>query len=291
MTDKLETVWSECILCARKTEHTICYKESESPEHYNATTYFMFVKCRGCGTRSYREEYHDWEAMNTDWEGNIIADEASHVYPPVLLGRRQISNTHCLPDAVRKIYVETYSAVAGGNFTLSGMGLRATVEAICNHQGIKGNDLAKRISKLRISGILGKKDVDRLHGIRFLGNDAAHEIKTAKAETVLLALDIIEHALRSLYIFDDEGSVLELPFNDYEEVKDVLVRSLKTMAPGTYTLTKWLGDHTRRLCDRRDEFEKATVDAVNAGTFPGITLGAPIPGRPGAKPMQTYTKA
>lgn len=286
-----ETIRSECSRCAIKTEHDVCYKETESPEEYNVTAYFMFVKCRGCGQRSYRVEYHDWESMDTDLEGNIVASESSEVYPSVLLGRHPIANTHCLPDIVRKIYVETYAAIAAGNYTLAGMGLRATVEAICNDRDINGEDLAKRITKLRVSGVLGKKDVERLHGIRFLGNDAAHEMKTAKQAAVLVALDIIEHALRSLYIFDDEGSVMEFPFSDFNDMKVVLTRQLKALPTGSHTLTKWLGDHARRLCDQRDELENDTVAAVTANEFPGVTLGTPTPGRPNSKPMQTYIKA
>jgi len=116
--------------------------------------------------------------------------------------------------------------------------------------------------------------VERLHAIRFLGNDAVHEIKTAKSESVMLALEIVEHALKSIYVFDNEAErVLELPFRDYNDMKNVLRRRLRKLTAGSHTLERWLDNHARRLCERRSELEEMALADVKAGRFPGISDG------------------
>ncbi|WP_140386550.1 DUF4145 domain-containing protein, partial [Vibrio parahaemolyticus] len=67
-------------------------------------------------------------------------------------------------------------------YTLAGIGFRATIEAVCNDQSIQGKELSTRINNLASNGLISKKDSTRLHSIRFLGNDAAHDIKVPKKD-------------------------------------------------------------------------------------------------------------
>jgi hypothetical protein len=62
---------------------------------------------------------------------------------------------------------------------------------------IKGKTLEARISKLATQ--------ERLHAIRFLGNDAAHEIKKPTDKQISVALRIIEHLITTVYILDEEA--------------------------------------------------------------------------------------
>ena len=121
-------------------------------------------------------------------------------------------------------------AIQEGAFTLAGLGLRATIEAICNDKNVKGRNLQVRINAMNKSGMISKSDAERLHAIRFMGNDAAHEIKKAKEKSILIALKIIEHILLSVYIFEEEVSKhLEAPVSNINDVILILKSNLNNL--------------------------------------------------------------
>ena len=70
------------------------------------------------------------------------------------------------------------------------------------------------------NGIISKDEAGKLHAIRFIGNDAAHDIKVPFKNQIILALKIIEHLLSSKYAMQDEiEKYLEMPLDCYEVFK------------------------------------------------------------------------
>lgn len=71
---------------------------------------------------------------------------------------------------------------------------------MCEEKHAKGKDLLQRVDDLVAKGILTPAGGAILHKIRTLGNAAAHEAKPHNDKQLGLAMDIIEHLLKDVYI-------------------------------------------------------------------------------------------
>lgn len=93
---------------------------------------------------------------------------------------------------------------------LTGIGLRALLETVCKEKNATGHDLLKKIDSLVSSGILTPASAAILHKIRALGNAAAHEVKPHSDKQLGLAMDIVQHLLKDVYILPKQvGSEFE----------------------------------------------------------------------------------
>jgi hypothetical protein len=104
-----------------------------------------------------------------------------------------------LPKTVKRLYDEVISAFESDSPILSGVGLRALVEAICIHQSIPGDNLLKKIIKLQHEGFISKTELPILDKLRIIGNDSAHKMKGLPMKKLELALGIVNHVLTSIY--------------------------------------------------------------------------------------------
>ncbi len=273
---KVENIWSRCRSCNRSTKHEVLGKKSveTNPEHYHSETIFYFIECNGCETISFRKEDHDYESMIQTGPNDYEHDIGVEVFPHYIEGHNSIESRFHIPRIVKNIYEESLIAIQEGAFTLAGLGLRATIEAICNERSITGKNLQVRINNMHRQGIASKSDIDRLHAIRFMGNDAAHEIKKANKKSVLISLKIVEHILMSIYVFEDEvNRYLEKPISNVNDVLPILKLNLKKIEVNTsFTLSKWLGSSRRRILEKADEIESDLVTLINEDKFPGVVL-------------------
>ena len=271
-----------CATCNCETNHDIMYNYEETgPDEYMCQMIWMVVQCRGCERISFRYEFHDWESSypisndpNGEWDYDIEVD----CYPTFIEGHLGIDHTGRLPDIVREIYRETIEAVKSGSFTLSAIGLRATIESICNEQNIKGSNLSTRINKLATNGIISKKDAERLHVIRFMGNDAAHDIQQAKRESVLVALSIIEYLLQSLYLFDsDVAAHFKMPISSYDDFKHLIDNLLdSTDTASRFTIISLLGENRKRLLTSIETYESKLRSEINSGSYKRMRFAGKI---------------
>jgi len=71
------------------------------------------------------------------------------------------------------------------------------IEGICLDKNIAGNNLKTKIGGL--NSIIGQRLADGLHSIRFLGNDAAHELEEPYKNETALAINVCEGLLEFLY--------------------------------------------------------------------------------------------
>lgn len=234
----------------------------------------MLVECDGCETISFREEYHDYEVYYPIGPDEYTHDISIETFPHYIKDHNPIESLFEIPNVVKSIYEESLLAIQEGAFTLAGLGLRATIEAICNDKNVSGRSLQVRINAMNRSGMISKSDAERLHAIRFMGNDAAHEIKKAKKQSVLIALKIIEHILLSVYVFEEEvNQHLETPISNINEAIPVLEANLTQLEDGsTFTLIKWLGRSRRRVLENLDDIETNLIDKINSGAIEGVEL-------------------
>lgn len=272
-----DTIWSTCSSCNRVTLHELKKFESKKnrfdPADIDEEDFYMIIMCRGCLRHSFRRETHDYNAVYQTYDDEWSHDITVVLYPKFLEQHKNI-DTSGVPTSVKKIYDETTVAIQEKAFLLAGLGLRGTLEAICNQLKITGKDLKTRIGNLHKSGYISKKDADRLHGIRFMGNDAAHEIKHANLNAILVALEIVEYLIATLYVFDQKAKKhLDTTISNFEELLNILKEDLKNIQKDEiFNLQKWFKGNFRRIAENRDELEKQLKEYIEKGLFEGIEL-------------------
>ncbi len=274
-TEKPKTVWTACSSCDRDTRHDILFSAEESEYEYRVDRFYQVVSCRGCETKSFRKVIsHIEEAYQVD-EDEWVVPKDIFLFPAVLKGHRAVPDIARAPRVVRDIYEQSIQAIKNQANTLAGIGLRATVEAICNERGVAGRTLEARIDKLSKLGFVSQADADRLHAIRFMGNDAAHEIQPAELESLLVALKIVEHLIVSLYILDkDADGVLETLIKTYSLFEPLLKEKIASLASGTEEpLFKLLGRDSRRFHGYLKSHELQLIANIASGAFAELKLG------------------
>ena len=272
----LKEIWSECNHCKCSTKHEILYKHSfeSNPEEYHVEVIHMLIQCFGCERVSFRKEFHNYESHYQITKDKWKHDTTIDIYPHFIEGHNRLENIWGIPDIVQSVYKESILVIQEGAFTLAGLGLRATIEAICNEQNIKGKDLQKRINAMIREGLISKSDANRLHSIRFMGNDAAHDIKKANKASVLIALKIVEHLITTVYILDSEvKSHLETTISSFDEMLNVLKENIKSFNNGEIvTFMKLLGKDGRRIIEEKQILEDQFKTYVSDGKFENVIL-------------------
>ncbi len=273
--EKKKQVYHSCAACDRDTWHSVLFSHVESEYEYRVDLIYQTVQCCGCHTVSFRKVVRDYESAypidDNEWE---VPEDVS-CFPSILKGHRELQDVWDLPDTVRAIYTQSIQAIKDNSNILAGIGLRATIEAICNDRNIAGRTLEKRIDSLAKGGLISQKDSERLHAIRFLGNDAAHEIKKADAKNLLIALRIIEHLLVNIYILDGEADGrLDTIIQTFEKFTALLEKSIGDYKSGDeIPLAKVFGKDMRRFHGYFAAHEKALIDAISTGTFTKLKVG------------------
>ncbi len=235
----------------------------------------MVIRCRGCEKISFRYVFSDYEGAypvsDDEWE----VPKTIKTYPRFIQNHKPLEGTHCVPDIVCEIYEETLLAIQEAATTLAGLGLRGTIEAVCNERMVKGKDLKTRISKLATKGWISQKDAERLHAIRFLGNDAAHDIKKPTEGQITVALRIIEHLIVTVYILDDAvRGKLDTMLSSYEDFKILLVKKISAFATGDeLPLAKFMGKDVRRIEGAISSMESQLMAEIQAVSFSELRIG------------------
>jgi Domain of unknown function (DUF4145) len=188
-----------CGECKRRTIHNVIAVDSigaDSDQDPWGENHYL-CRCAGCETHCYAVA--GW-SMDT-----YVPELGEHqyqwkTYPNSKDERHSISDVNKLPSKVKTIYGEVVAAVNSQLSLLAAIGLRALIESVCNDQNVTGKNLMMKIDEMCTKGILSKSQADILHGHRFLGNAAAHEVESAGREELLAALEIAESVLRTIYV-------------------------------------------------------------------------------------------
>jgi hypothetical protein len=204
------------------------------------------------------------------YDGSFECSKINTYYPPRAIDITVYSDTQTLPMDVRKIYKETISAFQNGDFILTGIGLRATLEAVCLDQDVTDEELSSKINTLNTRGVISKIDCSHLHAIRFMGNDAAHRTDAPERSDLKVALEIINHLLIGVYKLNKETySKRYKHISNYTEFKVELESSLQGLECGRkYSLKKILGNNHQRIKATDIEiFEGLLIGEINSGNM------------------------
>lgn len=267
---------SYCRECCKHTNHHIMSEHTEvHREEYMCDISYQILQCLGCDTKSFRKVFYDLEAAYPTSENDWEVPEDVTIYPQAFEGHKEIQNLWELPDSVETIYSEVISALREKSKVLAGLGLRAVVEAVCNDLTISGRSLEVRINKLASSGYISKHDAERLHGIRFMGNDAAHDIKTPTNTTLSVALQIVEHLIASVYILENKSNGnIDTTVSRYEVFERLLCNKLDNFHVGDeYPIAKYLEKDVRRVKESISSLEQDLISKIESGEFTKLSVG------------------
>lgn len=246
-----EKIKNYCNKCRHETWHNILFVKmiSDSTDDFSWGKEYTVLQCAGCDEIWFRTEYSDSESYDIDEFGNFVPNIVVENYPPLKEGTGDIENFFKVPYKIKDIYSETLKAIMENCLILAGIGLRATIEVICEYEKIDGKNLLTKINKMASKGIISKDEAKDLHAIRFLGNDAAHDGKAPEKFQIILALRIIQHLIGSRYALQDEiEKYLELPISTYEEFKIFLEEKIKKQSPEkTFSIRLLIGKDKRRI--------------------------------------------
>lgn len=192
-----------CIKCSGRTSHEVVVSVDKSGHEPDFDWYhaYQIIRCKGCKTLSYREV----SATSDDYvqiaDDDVRIQEMETLFPPRIEGRKDLGDDVMhLPLKLRKIYHETVNALANDSPILVGIGLRAIVETICKEKNAAGKDLYEKINDLESKQVLMPSGAKILHKIRSLGNDAAHEVKPHTLKQLSVAMGVVEHMLKDVYV-------------------------------------------------------------------------------------------
>jgi hypothetical protein len=212
-----ETVVIVCGECARETVHKIladvASKESHDDGNIQEWKSYMIVQCCGCLTLSFYRESECSEYCDPDGNSLIQRD----LYPGRIAGRPPLRDVCDLPWELQKVYEEARSALMQGLPVLTGIGIRAIVETVCNERGAQGATLFAKINSLVTLNFITQREATVLHDLRFMGNEAAHKVKSHKVDELNLAFDVVEHLLKAVYLLPEQTK--RLPKRSMTEVE------------------------------------------------------------------------
>jgi hypothetical protein len=208
---RMELVRVRCPSCSALTEHKI-QRELETtaapvpeldPQPLFVCVRAQILECQVCANICFRK---GWSSATE------VSDQTRWAVFPGPEERKPFAAADLLPESVGRLYRETLQTINGRSFTLAAGGMRAVVEAICQQQGCKGQDLQQRISKLKGSGgVIGTREASAMNRhIRVWGNEALHRMRQPSPAEIYEALEILEHVLRTLYELPHRGNNLTL---------------------------------------------------------------------------------
>lgn len=213
----------------------------------------------------------------TDENGIPNYDEEVEIYPKYLEDVEELKFIWDLPPKIKSIYSETILALKNKLYILTAGGLRTTIEAICNHLKIKKGDLSSRIDLLHSKGYLSLNESKRLHSIRFLGNDALHDVEIPKKENVLILLEIVNHLLENLFIQDKKmGDSVARIIDNFEDFTKAIRNNIdKDSINNIYSLNELLGN-SRRLVKQKlfVEFEQKLIEEIENSNIDFLSLNS-----------------
>lgn len=279
MTEKPKKVpffLAPCADCRKETRHeTLHSTEERGDENYDYVLRFSILACLGCGTKSCEKRFIDIDAAHPISHDEWETPQTVENFPKFDLIYHEPEGMYLCPKLVRQIYDEALLAIREEALILGGLGLRATIEAICNEQKISGKSLDVRIGRLASQGLISLNDAGRLHAIRFLGNDAAHDIKSPEKDQISVAIKIIHHLIHSVYILEKEmEGKLDAPITKYDTFIKLLSNKLKDFSAGDeYPIANFLSKDIRRVAVDLKTFEVNLISDINSSNYASLKLG------------------
>lgn len=127
-----------------------------------------------------------------------------------------------LPDSIGWAVAQAHRSFATASYDACAVMCRRALEALCKTLSAKGRDLARRLADLEENGRIDSRLLDWAHGVRLVGNEAAHDVDIAvTAEDARDILEFTEALL--MYVF-----TLDAKFRSFETRRKGRAHNLST---------------------------------------------------------------
>lgn len=198
-------LWIPCSSCGKVTCHRplrfVATSDVSPDDSIQVWDEYYIVQCAGCRNVCFCTQSRCTEDSTFDPRtGDETLNVTTRVYPGRIAGRFELEHAYLLPFPVNRVYSETWTALANDQPVLAGVGIRAIVETVCKERCALGRNLMEKIDDLAAKGVVTHEGAQILHSLRFMGNDAAHEVKAHSEEELMTALDVLEYLLKGVYI-------------------------------------------------------------------------------------------
>ena len=206
-----------CNDCGRDTNHQVVqshtktYWPEDTPgmEIDYAKGTWEIIQCAGCDRISFRELWHTSEDCVSN-EGPV---PTVYRYPEADKDQLAVKSFRQAPYNIYRIYRESIQSFNIGSYILCAAGLRAVIEGICEEEIAKNEQmtskkfstLEKKINGLHEKKILSERHAEILHALRFIGNEAVHQLTAPHEDDLKTAIEIVEHTLENLYGLSAKG--------------------------------------------------------------------------------------
>ncbi|MDE5642097.1 MAG: DUF4145 domain-containing protein [Muribaculaceae bacterium] len=269
---------SYCRWCGHDTNHEFLFSHKVSTDndgdYWEEATYSV-VKCCGCDAVAFHREVY------TEYNFDEVQPGIYDYIPEIScfpFDKDWINPifSWAIPHTIRDVYREAVEAMNHGLDRLAGAGFRAVVESVCSHLKIEGKTLEVKINKLTSQGIITKNDRNRLHAIRFIGNDSIHVLKKYGRDELKVALSIVNGILTNLFVIaDDFERLSEKPISEYDDFEKELKALVAKVPAGVYTLKNIIQPIRRILNDDIPGFEAKLKGRIESGEIDWLLLCPP----------------
>jgi hypothetical protein len=210
-----------CLHCGNETILEIATKYSDSitetewDEYYReeipiVTFYsdYILYKCPVCSKVTLKST----EVCDQDTDHTGRPHEYEHILYPV-----QTGELHFVPERIKNAY-ESAQKTKNVDRVICAMGLRRTLEMLCNDQGAQGRTLYNKLVDLSEKAIIPKVLDDASHLIRGLGNSAAHEEDANfDIHTINALIRFTRIILDYVYVIPKELRRIQVQFEEVSE--------------------------------------------------------------------------
>ena len=226
---------SFCSKCKTETNQKVLHREkwdyAEESGWWESIEYEI-IQCAGCDIISFRKLENNAQLEST-WDPEFGGKPITvDLYPNRSIYHLPIKRYSYTPENIKTIYKETVEAYNNNQLILCSGGLRAILEGICSNKKVAGihkedkkgemvlvSNLETKIESLAEQGYLTKGNAEILHNLRFIGNDALHELSAPPKSELKLAINIIEHTIESLYEIEFKAKSLKRKIDERKEIK------------------------------------------------------------------------
>ena len=169
------------------------------------------LACLGCEDVTFR----------TTWYTSEDPEPTIELLPPRHERMLKARLFYSVPPTLLGIYREAIHCFNESNNILCAAGIRALIEGICVDKEINdgpvpkqsGGSMRRSTMQGKIEGMveadfLTREHAETLHQLRFLGNEALHELRAPTSDELRLAIGIAEHVMEGLYDLSEKADLL-----------------------------------------------------------------------------------
>jgi Domain of unknown function (DUF4145) len=173
--------------------------EDEADAQYHRDAYYVAV-CKRCDSPFLIKE----SCLGVPGEFETITD-SQLLYPTE--NRLPLDG---VPVAVRRAYEQAKQSFTASLYEPCALMCRRCLEAACKHLGAKGKNLNARLEALEATGSVDARMIRWAHGIRLIGNEAAHDPESAVSlEDARDVLEFTEALLIYIFALNQRFSLFE----------------------------------------------------------------------------------